>query len=302
MLVRARDPAHIRGHGVPLRLRGHPCAWWRSPRDKAKVESAVLVAQRWILARIRKQTFFSLSELNERIAELLEDLNLRKMKLYGKSRKELFLILDKPALRPLPARRFHYGEWKIDVGVNIDYHIQLDHRYYSVPYQLVGERVDARTSAMTVEVFFKGQRIASHPRSLRRGSYTTSPQHMPKSHRAHAEWTPSRFIRWAGKVGENTERLVRSILEDRPHPEQGYRSCLGILRLAKSYGSERLEKAAARAFFARARSYKHVEAILKNGLDQTPLPTEEEEADQMPLFHENLRGAAYYKQEEDETC
>ena len=272
------------------------------PKDKAKVESGVLVAQRWILARIRNQTFFSLAELNERIAELLEELNERTMKLYGKSRKELFEILDRPAMEGLPPRRYQFGEWKIDAGVNVDYHIQLDYRFYSVPYQLVGERVDARTSAMTVEIFYKGRRVASHPRLFRRGDYSTLPEHRPKSHRAHAQWTPSRFIRWAGKIGENTERLVKAILEDRPHPEQGYRSCLGILRLAKVYGEERLDKAAGRAFFARARSYKHVEAILKNGLDQAPLPAPDEEPSQLPLIHENLRGADYYKQPRDEEC
>ena len=273
-----------------------------NPKDKAKVEGAVLIAQRWILARLRNQTFFSLDELNERIAELLEELNNRVMKLYGKSRKELFESLDKPAMRGLPARRFQFGEWKIDAGVNIDYHIQLDHRFYSVPYQLAGERVDARTAAMTVEIFFKGRRVASHARSFRRGSYTTLPEHMPKSHRAHAEWSPSRFINWAGKIGENTQRLVKVILEDRPHPEMGYRSCLGILRLAKTYGDERLERAAARAYFAGARSYKHVEAILKNGLDQGPLPTREEEPRQLPLTHKNLRGADYYQKERGEKC
>lgn len=265
------------------------------PKDKAKVENAVLVAQRWILACIRNQTFFSLFELNSRIAELLEDLNARKMQLYGKSRKELFDNLDRPVMKPLPPQRFVFGEWKVNVGVNIDYHIQLDRRFYSVPYQLVGERVDVWTSGMTVEIFFKGRRIASHQRSYRQGSYSTRPEHMPRAHRAHAEWTPSRFIRWAEKVGENTQRLVAAILEDRPHPEQGYRSCLGILRLAKTYGEERLEKAAARAYFAQARSYKHVEAILKNGLEEAPLPSRDEEPRQIPLFHKNLRGAQYYK-------
>ena len=271
------------------------------PKDKAKVENAVLIAQRWILAKIRNQTFFSLNELNERIGELLDDLNSRKMALYGKSRKELFENLDKPVLRSLPTHRFQFGEWKINARVNIDYHIQLDYRFYSVPYQLTGEQVDAWTTAMTVEIFFKGRRVASHPRSFQRGSYSTLPQHRPKSHRAHAQWSPSRFISWAGKVvGENTQRLIQAILEDRPHPEQGYRSCLGIMRLEKTYGAERLEKASSRAFFAHARSYKHVESILKNKLDQAPLPTEEEEPRQLPLIHENLRGADYYKQRDDE--
>ena len=161
----------------------------------------------------------------------------REMKLYGKSRRELFESLDRPAMKALPARRFVFGEWKIDAGVNIDYHIQLDHRFYSVPYQLVGERVDAWTSAMTVEIFFKGRRVASHARSFRRGSYTTLPEHMPKSHRSHAEWSPSRFINWAGKIGENTQRLVRAILEDRPLPLIHVN-----LRGADYYKEERNEK------------------------------------------------------------
>lgn len=270
------------------------------PKDKAKVEVAVQVAQRWILARIRNQIFFSLNELNERIAELVEELNNKPMKLYGKSRKELFESLDRPAMKALPSQRFQYGEWKIGAGVNIDYHILLDKQLYSVPHQLIGEQVDARTSAMTVEIYFKGQRIASHPRLFRPGAYSTLPEHRPKSHQAHAEWSPSRFVRWAGKVGENTQRLVKAILEDRPHPEQGYRSCLGILRLEKRYGAERLEKATTRAFFAKARSYTHVAAILKNGLDNVPLPTEEDVPEQLPLLHENVRGADYYKKSGEE--
>ncbi|MCP4675824.1 MAG: transposase [Deltaproteobacteria bacterium] len=271
-------------------------------KDKAKVEGAVLIAQRWILARIRKQTFFSLSELNGRIAELLEDLNDRTMKVYGKSRREIYETLDKPVLAALPSKRFVFGKWKIDVGVNIDYHVQYDFHYYSVPHQLIGERVDLRAGAFTIEIFYKSTRVTSHVRSRKRGGFTTKSEHMPKSHRAHARWSPSRFINWAGKVGPSTQRLVKAILEERPHPEQGYRSCLGILRLEKSYGNERLEKASARAFFAHARSYKHVEAILKNGLDSAPLPSEEKEPKQLPLDHPNLRGADYYKNSGENKC
>ena len=271
-------------------------------RDKAKVENAVLIAQRWILARLRNQAFFSLAELNDRIKELLEDLNGRVMRDYGKSRQELYETLDRPALMPLPSTRFVYGEWKVGVGVNIDYHIQYDFHYYSVPYQLARERVDVRAGAMTIEIFFKGRRVASHSRSRQKGRFTTNREHMPKSHRAHAEWTPERIINWAGTVGPNAQRLVRAILEDRPHPEQGYRSCLGILRLAEKYGSERLEQAAARAFFARARSYTHVESILKTGLDRAPLPNPDEQPKQLPLTHANLRGAVYYKKNGDNQC
>lgn len=272
----------------------------RKSRDKAKVEVAVQVAQRWILARLRHQTFFSLAELNERIAELLQELNSRPMKAYGKSRQQLFEELDKPVLRALPARRFAYGEWKVDVGVNIDYHIQIANSYYSVPYQLVGERVDARLNAMTVEIFYKGRRIASHMRCFRRGQYVTNPEHMPKSHREHLKWSPSRLMHWGGTIGPNTEKLIEAILNDRPHPEQGYRSCLGILRLAKHYGNQRLERASARALSARARSYKHVEAILKNGLDRLPLDESRTVPRQLPLMHDNVRGAAYYAQKQQE--
>jgi transposase len=272
------------------------------PQDKSKAEVGVQVAQRWILARLRNQTFFSLAELNDRIRELLTELNDRTMRVYGKSRRELYEMLDRPALMPLPSSRFAYGEWKIDVGVNIDYHVQYDGHYYSVPHQLVGERVDVRATAMTIEIFAKGTRVASHTRSRHKGRFSTRDEHMPKSHRAHAQWSPERIIRWAGTVGPGTQRLVKAILEDRPHPEQGYRSCLGILRLADKYGHERLEQAAARAFFARARSYTHVESILKHGLDRAPLPNPDEQQNQLPLSHTNLRGADYYSQKEEDPC
>ena len=265
----------------------------RKPRDKAKAEVGVQIVQRWILARLRNQVFFSLAELNERIAELLDDLNHRTMRLYGASRRELFDKLDHPALRPLPAERFVYGEWSRP-KVNIDYHVEVDFHFYSVPHQLVGERVDVRLTATTVEVFFRTQRVFSHLRSHERGRFTTRPEHMPKAHRAHLEWSPSRLIAWAEKVGPKTAELVAAILESRPHPEQGYRSCLGILRLSKRYGDDRLERAAERALVGRARSYRHVDSILKNGLDQLPFP-EVADGHQTTLpLHENVRGGSYY--------
>jgi len=171
----------------------------RSPRDKAKVEVAVQIAQRWILARLRNETFFSLASLNERIWELLEDLNDRVMRRYGKSRRQLFQELDRPALRPLRPERFVWGEWKL-ATVNIDYHIEVEHHYYSVPFTLVHERVEVRTSAATVEIFLRGRRVTSHARSFTRAGFTTKPEHMPKIHRDHAEWTPTRMIRWAETV------------------------------------------------------------------------------------------------------
>src|SRR5882724_2281800 len=241
------------------------------PRDKAKIEVAVQVVERWILARLRHETFFSLAALNARIAELVTVLNARPMRLYRASRRELFERLDQPALRPLPTESFVYGEWKT-ARVNVDYHVELHGHYYSVPYALVHEAVDVRASVSTVEIFHRGQRVGAHRRTDSRGRHTTDPTHMPKAHQRHLEWTPSRIIRWAQTIGPQTAALVEAILTDRPHPEQGYRSCLGILRLAKRYGPARLEAACARAGGVAARSYRHVDSILKHGLDQMPLP------------------------------
>jgi transposase len=263
------------------------------PRDKAKVEAAVLVAQRWILARIRNERHFSLESLNERIVELLEDLNARQMRVFRASRRDLFERLDRAALKPLPATRFTYGEWK-RAKVNVDYHVEVDGHYYSVPYQHLGELVEVRVSATTVEVIFDGQRIASHARSFQRGRHTTVPEHMPAAHRQHMEWSPSRLMNWAATIGTQTRALVAAILADRPHPEQGYRSCLGILRLGKRYGDARLEAACTRAMAAGARSYRHVDSILKNGLDRTPLRTTRVETPPPVTVHENVRGPNYY--------
>jgi len=266
----------------------------RKPKDKAKAEVGVQVAQRWILARIRKQTFFSLRELNARIRELLEELNRRHMRTYGASRRALFYRLDRPALRPLPATRFLYGKWK-KAKVNLDYHVEFERHYYSVPFQLVHEHVELRTTANTIEVYRKGQRVASHVLSGLKGRHTTVPEHMPKAHREHLKWTPTRLIHWASTVGPKTAELVKHILESRRHPEQGYRTCLGILRLAKQYGGQRLEAASERALAAGARSYRHVNSILKNGLDRVPLLVCPEDQTSTPVDHENVRGAGYYQ-------
>jgi len=263
------------------------------PRDKAKVEAAVLVAERWILARLRHETFFTLAALNARIWELLEDLNARPMKGYGgQSRRVLFERFDRPALRPLPTDRYVYAEW-CKARVNIDYHVEVDHHFYSVPHPLVHAAVEARLTAATVEILHRGQRVWLHVRSLRRGGYTTIPEHMPKAHRAHLEWTPSRLIHWAETIGPAVGALAAAILASRPHPEQGYRSCLGLMRLAKRHEAERLNAACARALAVGARSYKHVDSILKHGLDRLPL---EAPAPVSPApVHENIRGAAYYQ-------
>src|SRR3989441_1991584 len=261
-------------------------------RDKAKVEVAVQVVERWILARLRHETFFSLAALNARIAELLADLNARPMRLYRASRRELFERLDQPALRPLPAESFVYGEWKT-ARVNVDYHVERHGHYYSVPYALVHEVVDVRASVSIVEIFYRGQRVGAHRRSDARGRHTTDPAHMPNAHQRPLEWTPSRIIGWAQTIGPQTAALVAAILADRPHPEQGYRSCLGILRLAKRYSAARLEAACARAGSVAARSYRHVDSILKHGLDQTPLPAAAPSL-ALPSTHEHVRGPQYY--------
>ena len=264
----------------------------RRPRDKAKAESAVFVAERWILAALRNHTFFSLAELNRAITQKLSELNKRKFQKMDTTREQLFYSLDKPALKPLPGHPYEYAEWK-KATVNIDYHVETDHRYYSVPYQLARQQVDLRLTATTVEVFFKNRRVASHPRIYHQGGFVTCTEHMPKSHQKHLEWTPSRIIRWAEKTGPKTRDLVKHIMENRPHPEQGFRSCLGIMRLADHYSPERLEEACARALTIKACSYKNVKSILKNGLDRQPLLFED--LDQQPSpTHKNIRGEKYY--------
>ncbi len=260
-------------------------------RDKAKVESGVQVVQRWILARLRKRRFFSLAELNAAIMELLRRLNARPFKKLPGSRQSRFEDLDRPALRPLPATRYQFAVWKT-ATVNIDYHIEVDHHYYSVPYQLAREQVDVRLSATTVEIFRRGRRVASHLRSRVRGGHTTAPEHMPESHRRHLEWTPTRIVSWAEGTGPKTAALVTAVMASRPHPEQGYRSCLGIMRLGKRFGDDRLEAACSRALAVRALSYRSVESILKTGLDRQALP---EALPLIPRTHEFVRGPDYYR-------
>ena len=261
------------------------------PRDKAKVEVGVQVVERWILARLRHMTFFSLEELNGAIAELLARLNERPFRKLPGSRRELYEQLDRPALRPLPARPYTFATWK-KARVNIDYHIELDRHYYSVPYQLVKTEVEARLTAQTVEVFHRGKRVASHRRSRERGRHTTVAAHMPRPHREYAEWTPRRLVAWAGKTGPATAELIEHILGQRPHPQQGFRSCLGILRLGKRHGEARLEAACRRALHIGSARYKSIESILRHGLDREPLPEPGPKA--RPIDHGNVRGPKYY--------
>jgi transposase len=263
----------------------------RKPRDKAKAEAGVLLVERWILAVLRHRTFFSLAELNREIARLLERLNTRAFKKLPGTRRELFEQLDRPALRPLPAQAYELAEWK-KVLVNIDYHVEVDGHYYSVPYQLVRKSLEARFTERTVECFHKGQRVASHRRSHLKGHHTTVPEHMPQSHRHYAEWTPQRLIGWAEKTGPATASVVRTVLERRAHPQQGFRSCLGIMRLGKSFGEERLEAACRRALKLGACSYKSIDSILRQGLDRKALPEQQEL--ELSIEHDNLRGSDYY--------
>jgi len=261
------------------------------PRDKAKVETAVQVVTRWILARLRKVEFFSVADLNRAIRLLLDDLNQRPFKKLPGTRRAQFDTLDRPALRPLPATPYEFAEWK-RARVGIDYHIEVDRHFYSVPHPLARREVEARLTATTIEVFHAGQRVASHVRSPKQGRHTTEAAHMPKSHRAHMEWTPGRFLNWSLEIGPHTRDLVRLLLTNRPHPEMGYRSCLGLLSLAKSYGHARLEAACERALLLGAPSRTSVLSILKRGLDHLP-PSGDQESD-APLAHENVRGATYY--------
>ncbi|MFN8544480.1 MAG: IS21 family transposase [Candidatus Binatia bacterium] len=261
------------------------------PRDKAKVEQAVLLAERWILAVLRDRVFPSLADLHDAIVPLQERLNARPLRRLGQSRRQLFEAVERAALRPLPATPYVYAVWARP-KVSIDYHVAFEDHYYSVPYQLRGEVLDLRATATTVELFHDGRRVASHLRSHIRHHPTTEAAHMPAAHRAHLEWTPSRLIGWGATVGPGTAALFAAIMEQRPHPEQGYRACLGIMRLAKHYPGARLERACARALHFRACSYKSVVAILRHHRDAEPLPTE---AEPPPLpLHANVRGAKYY--------
>jgi transposase len=267
-----------------------------SPRDKAKVEGGVLVAERWILARLRNVTCFSLDELNEHIARLLVDLNSRVMRRYQRSRRDLFDAIDRPALAPLPADRFVHGDWST-CTVGHDYHVRVetDGHDYSVSYKRVGEAVEIRVAAATVEIYVRNERVAAHVRSFERGGTTTNPEHMPASHRKHAEESIAEIETWAERVGPCTLALVRAILVERPHPEHGFRSCRGLKTLMRRYTPDRIEAASERALVAGARSYLSVESILKRGLDRQPLPVPAQSSDEPPpLDHENIRGPNYY--------
>jgi len=275
--------AHYEVAVVPARV--------RKPKDKAKVEVAVQIVERWILAALRNRTFFSLAELNAAIRELLDKLNNRPFKKLPGCRASRFLELDKPALRPLPASAYQFAQWK-KARVNIDYHVELLGHYYSVPYQLVGRELDLRYTESIVECFHKAKRVASHVRSVVKGRHTTVSDHMPKGHRSYAEWTPERLIRWAGETGEATAELIAAILSRHSHPQHGFRSALGVLALTKRFDKERIEAACKRALAIGGTSSRSVKSILETGLDRKPLP--EQTALSLTVTHNNIRGGNYY--------
>jgi transposase len=262
----------------------------RKPRDKPKVEAGVQFVQRFILAGLRHHTFFSLAEANAAIKGRLELLNNRPFRKLPGNRKSRFEEFDHPAMLPLPELPYQYAQWKI-ARVHIDYHVDVEGHFYSVPYRLVREQVDVRYTSATVECFHNGNRIASHPRSFVKGKHTTDPEHMPTSHREYAEWTPERLVTWASQSGKATAAVVESILSRRAYAEHGFRSCMGIISLGKRFGKERLEAACERAMFIKGISYASIKSILNNNLDQKPLPKQQE---LLTVTHDNIRGTDYY--------
>jgi transposase len=268
----------------------------RKPRDKAKVEGGVLIAQRWILACLRHRRFFSLEELNAAIWELLEKLNTRPFKKLEGCRRSAFEKLDRPAMRPLPARRYEIGAWKLEVGVNLDHHLEYDHRFYSVPCELISAKVDVRASATMIEVWRANRRITSHERSYGpKGTAVTKPEHRPRAHREWGEWPAERLVAWAQTRGPRTGEVAAAILARGPHAESGRRACLGLVRLGERHGNERLEAACGRALAIGNPTYKSVNAILKNGLEKAGLV---EEVEPERVVHENIRGGDYFDREE----
>ncbi len=262
------------------------------PKDKAKVEGGVLIAERWILARLRHQTFFSMAEANEAVRRLLAWMNGKPFKKLPGCRQSVLETMERPVLKPLPERRYELAEWK-QVGVNIDYHVEVDGHYYSVPYPLIRQRVMARFTRSGVEVFHKSTRVAAHARSYQKGGHTTLPEHRPPAHEKYLEWTPERLISWAGTIGPNCAEVARQILASRPLVVHGYRPCLGVIRLGKRYGNERLERACAKAVKLNIASYHRIENMLRNGRDRMP---ENAAADPVRVgHHTNVRGAGYYR-------
>jgi transposase len=262
----------------------------RKPKDKAKVEAGVQLVQRWILAALRNRTFFSLDELNQAIAELLTRLNAKPFRKISGSRESLFAELDRPALAPLPASHYQYADWE-RVRLGINYHVQIGDHFYSAPYKLKNEILDARLTLLSVELFLNNKRVAGHLRDDRRG-YSTTPEHMPKAHQEYAEWTPARLIKWAAETGGATARLVEAILATKVHPQQGFLSRMGVISLTKKYGKERVEAGCERALAIGGTSYTSLKSIRANGLESKPLPGHLPAKE--PVMHPNIRGNGYY--------
>ena len=263
----------------------------RRPRDKAKVEAAVLIIERWLLGRLRHRRFYSLAELNAAIGELLRQLNdERPIRRLGVTRRALLEELDRPHLKQLPAEPYCFAEWRVR-RVGIDYHVEVDAHFYSVPHRFARSEVEVRLTPQTIEIFLKGERIAAHRRGSSNHGHTTLAEHMPSSHRRYADWTPQRMSREATEIGRNTSTLVEIIMRERTHPEQGFRACIGIIGLARIHGCERLEAACGRALDIGARSYTSVKSILKNNLDRRrPAPA----TDGPAIAHTNIRGPGYF--------
>ncbi|NQU39839.1 MAG: IS21 family transposase [Lentisphaerae bacterium] len=270
----------------------------KKPKDKAKVESGVQIVEREVLARLRDRTFFSLGELNQAIRELVAAVNTRPFQKLDESRRQLFEELDQPALKALPSRRYEYGEFFLPT-VNIDYHVELLGHYYSVPYTLKGQKVEARLTARMLEILYRGKRVASHVRNDRTGHHTTDPSHMPKAHREHMEWSPSRITQWAGTIGSHCALAAEEIIRSRQHPEQGYRACLGLVRLSKSYEASRVDAACHRALALEVCTYQSIISILKTGKDSEPLPGDGADLMGCNVHHQNVRGKAYYSTQND---
>jgi len=269
----------------------------RKPKDKAKVENGVLIAQRWILACLRNRIFYGLDDLNVAIAELVERLNDRPFQKLEGCRRSAFESIDRPALQPLAAKRYELAHWK-KVGVNIDYCFDYDARIYSVPYTLIGQRVDVRATTSTIEVFHKARRIVTHRRSYGpKGTATILEEHRPKSHRQYGDWPPSRVIGWARSVGPAAGEVVEHILQHWTHPEAGYRSCMALIRDGKKYGPERLDAACKRALAIESPTRKSVQMILKRGLDR--IEADEPHEQTQMILHDNVRGGAYYDRKEN---
>ena len=266
------------------------------PRDKALVETHVQIVERRVLASLRNRVFLSLEELNLAMVPLMEAVNNRPFQKLPGTRRQLFLELEQNELRPLPVEPYEFAVWK-RARVGLDYHVSVERCFYSVPYTLLKQEVDVRLTSRVVEIFLRGKRVASHVRCAQGKGHVTTPDHMPTAHQQYLEWTPERLVRWGLKNGPSTSQVMEKIMGQRAHPQQGFRSCLGVMRLAKEFGDERLEAACQRALAIHSPSYKSIQSILKSKLDQAKLPGEQlalTESNSVPLDHPNIRGADYY--------